>query len=90
VVTSQIGASSRKAYLTGQRNSSSISLESCPSLAAIAEPFFGHSVEPSATGLMAGLWRAQGHRAITLLSNAFLFDHALVTTFYTYPEPTSG
>jgi hypothetical protein len=78
----------QEVYLAGQRKPSPISLESYASLAAIGRAIFGHSDEPSAAGLIAGLWRALGHKARTLLSNVFSFDQALVTTFYTYPEPT--
>ena len=64
---SQSWVVSEKVYLAGQRKWSSISLESCASLATIGRAVFGHSDEPSAAGLMASLWRALGHKVRALL-----------------------
>ena len=54
MVTSRICASSRKAYLAGQRKPSSISLESYASLATIAKPFSQHVVVKAEFDLVAG------------------------------------
>ena len=67
MVTSQSWVVSEKVYLAGQWKPSSISLESCASLAAIGRAIFGQLDEPSAAGLMASLWRVLGHKARALL-----------------------
>jgi hypothetical protein len=62
---------SKKVYLAGQRQPSSISLEICSSLAGIGGAIFGRSDEPSAAGLLACPLGLRGNNAKPLLLAVF-------------------
>jgi hypothetical protein len=67
VVTSQIGASSRKAYLSGHRKPSSISFEMRASSAIIGAAISGHPGALPAARLALALWGASGENTKFLL-----------------------
>jgi hypothetical protein len=80
--------SSKKVYLAGRRTPFHIQLKTIGFLSTLGGTISGHPDGLSKAGFWPGYWARLSRKSKSLVVNAFRPSNAIVTTFYTYPEPT--
>ena len=78
---------STMAHLSGRRQQPPISLKTYRFLPSIGETISGHAGESPVARAIRVFWRPTDDNAKALLQKRILVAGALVTTFYTYPQP---